>query len=57
MNDKDLDSRLRQFLEDEARSCSMDPGCVTEEYVFRLWGGAVPLEEIQAALKRIKDNR
>ena len=25
--------RLREFLENEARSCSMDFGCVTAEYV------------------------
>lgn len=46
-----LTDRLRLFLEDEARSCSMDPGCVTPEYVFRMWGGAVPLEQIEEAFK------
>jgi len=53
-NNPDLISRLRQFLEDEARSCSMDPGCITPEYVFRMWGGQVPLEEIEAALNELK---
>lgn len=53
-NNLDLISRLRQFLEDEARSCSMDPGCITPEYVFRMWGGQVPLEEIEAALNELK---
>ncbi len=46
--------RLRRFIEDEARSCSMDPGCITPEYVFRMWGGSVPLEEIEAAMKLIR---
>lgn len=46
-----LTDRLRLFLEAEARSCSMDPGCVTPEYVFRMWGGAVPLEQIEEAFK------
>lgn len=50
----ELKNRLRQFLEDEARSCSMDPGCITPEYVFRMWGGQVPLEEIEEALKELK---
>ena len=46
--------KLRQFLENEARSCSMDPGCVTPEYVFRRWGGQVPLEEIEAVMNELK---
>lgn len=50
----DLLEKLRQFLESEARSCSMDPGCITPEYVFRMWGGQVPLEEIEAALNELK---
>ena len=29
--------RLREFMESEARSCSMDPGCITPEYVYRMW--------------------
>lgn len=50
----DIVSRLRSFIEDEARSCSMDPGCITPEYVFRMWGGEVPLKDIQVALKELK---
>ena len=42
------------FLESEARSCSMDPGCITPEYVYRMWGGMVPLNEIEQAFKLIK---
>lgn len=48
-------SRLQQFLESEARSCSMDFGCVTPQYVYRMWGGTVALEEIEAGLKEIKN--
>jgi len=48
-------SRLQQFLESEARSCSMDFGCITPDYVFRMWGGTVALEEIEAGLKEIKN--
>ena len=48
-------SRLQQFLESEARSCSMDFGCVTPQYVYRMWGGSVALEEIEAGLKEIKN--
>lgn len=31
-----LVGRLKAFLENEARSCSMDPACVTPEYVCRI---------------------
>lgn len=49
--EKDIASRLREFMENEAKSCSMDFGCITPEYVYRMWGGSVPLEEIIAAMK------
>ena len=55
MDHKDNISRLRAFIEDEARSCSMDPGCITPEYVYRMWGGAVPLDEIKAAMAKIEN--
>ena len=47
---------LRQFLENEARSCSMDFGCVTPLYVYRMWGGAEPYEESEKALDYLKAN-
>lgn len=47
--------RLREFMENEARSCSMDPGCITPEYVWRMWGGNVPLEEIEKAMRALKE--
>lgn len=50
-----LHSLLIQFIENEARSCSMDFGCVTPLYVYRMWGGTVVLEDIEAGLKDIKN--
>lgn len=47
--DMDMTERLKEFMENEARSCSMDFGCVTPEYVYRMWGGSVPLDDIEAA--------
>lgn len=47
--------RLHQFIENEARSCSMDFGCITSLYVYRMWGGTVALEDIEAGLKEIKN--
>lgn len=49
-----LCSLLTQFIENEMRSCSMDYGCITAEYVYRMWGGTVALEDIEAAMAEIK---
>lgn len=43
--------KLNSFMENEARSCSMDFGCVTPEYVYRMWGGQVPFETIKEAFR------
>ena len=47
--------RLKEFMENEARSCSMDFGCVTPEYVYSMWGGVVAIEDIENGLKIIKN--
>lgn len=47
-------ARLKEFLENEARSCSMDFGCVTPEYVYRMWGGTVAIVDITEALNVCK---
>ena len=51
----ELLDRMRQFIEDEARSCSMEQALITPEYVFRMWGDKVSFEEIEAALKLCKN--
>ena len=51
---EDIVIRLREFIENEMRSCSMDIGGITPEYVQRMWGGRVPLEDIKAAMKVLK---
>lgn len=50
----DIIDRLREFLETEARSCSMDFGCVTPEYVFRSWGGKFSIEVIENGLTELR---
>ncbi len=55
--EKYIVSRLQDFLESEARSCSMDPGCITPEYVYRMWGGSVPINDIEEAMKTLKDSK
>ena len=49
-----LVDRLREFIEMEARSGSMDPGCITPLYVYRMWGGSVSMEEIEAGLQELR---
>ena len=49
-----LVEKIKQFLENEARSCSMDFGCITPEYVSRMFGGTVPMDEIADALNEAK---
>ena len=50
----DVVERLRQFMENEARSCSMDFGGITPLFVYRMWNGDVPLDEIESAMAEIK---
>ena len=52
--EKNIVARLRAFMENEAKSCSMDFGCITPEYVYRMWGGTVKFEEIEEAMKVVK---
>ena len=51
-----LRSLLTQFIENEMRSCSMDYGCITPEYVQRAWGGRVAIEDIEATFEELKRN-
>ena len=49
-----LVDRLRELIEDEARSCSMDFGCITPKYVHRMLGGTVPMEDIINGFKELQ---
>ena len=51
---EDVINSLKVFIEDEARSCSMDFGCVTPVYLCRMWGGTVAFEDIEAGLIELK---
>jgi hypothetical protein len=52
---EDVVSRLKEFLEIEARSGSMDFGCITPLYVYRMWGGAIPMEDIENGLIELRN--
>lgn len=49
-----LIEKLKQFIEHENRSCSMDFGCMTPEYIFRMFGGRFSIEEIENGLAEVK---
>lgn len=51
---EDIVDRLRSFMENEMKSCSMDIGGITPEYVQRMWGGRVPLGYIKAAMAEVR---
>jgi hypothetical protein len=50
----DIISRLKEFMENEARSCSMDFGCITPMYVYRMFGGQYSMEDIEKGLKEVR---
>ena len=52
----EIHQRLKRFLDDEAKSCSMDYGCVTPLYVYRAFGGTMPIDQIESALSYLKAN-
>lgn len=54
MTESELIEKIRAFMESEARSCSMDFGCITPEYLYRMWGGKVSLEEIEKAMESVE---
>ena len=49
----DIKERVRTLMENEARSCSMDFGCVDAKYVQRMLGGVYSIEDIETALKAV----
>ena len=51
---EDVVSRLREFIENEMRSCSMDVGGITPKYVQRVWGGRVTIEDITQGLTELR---
>lgn len=54
MTETNLVNRLRELIDDEARSCSMDYGCITPQYIQRLWGGTVAIEDIENGFRELQ---
>jgi hypothetical protein len=47
-------NRIREFMENEARSGSMDFGCVTPIYVYRMFGGQYSIADIENGLTELR---
>ena len=54
MTDTSLEERLQSFIESEGKSCSFDPELITPEFVYRMWGGSVAIDEIATGLTELQ---
>ena len=54
MTEMTLKDRLKSFIDNEMRSCSMDIGGITPLYVYRMWGGKVAIEKIAKAMEEVR---
>ena len=53
MDNQNLKRKIKEFIEQEGKSCSMDISGITPEYIYRMWGGKVSLENIKLAMEGI----
>ena len=51
----ELINSLKEFMENEARSGSMDFGCITPLYVYRMFGGQYSMADIESWLTELKE--
>lgn len=50
----ELIDRLKELIENEARSGSMDFACITPIYAYRMFGGQYSMEAIESGLAELK---
>lgn len=50
----DICLKLKEFIDNEMRSCSMDIGGITPLFVYRMWGGRCSIEEIEHGLMELR---
>ena len=50
----DIVLRIRNLIENETKSCSMDFGGITPLYVYRMLGGSVNIEKIEQVMSNIR---
>ena len=51
---EDVVPLLKEFMENEARSGSMDFGCITPLYVYRMFGGQYSMKDIESELTELR---
>ena len=56
INMNEIVEKLQAFIEIEGQSCSFDQGLITPEYVYRMWGGSVAIDEIATGLTELRKN-
>lgn len=56
-NNINIVAHLQKFIENKAKSCSIDFGCISHEYIYRMWGGQVPSEKIEKGLWEIRKGK
>lgn len=56
MTDSSLEERLQSFIESDGKSCFFGPELITAKYVYRMWGGAVAIEDIATAMEEVRSN-
>ena len=53
---QDISLKLKEFMENETWSCRMDFGCMTPEYVYRMWGGKFSMAEIEKGFVELRSH-
>ena len=54
MVEMDLVDKIKELIENEGKSCSMDICGITPLYVYRMWGGNFSIDEIENGLAEIR---
>lgn len=54
INMNEIVEKWQAFIEIEGQSCSFEPKLITPEYVHRMWGGAVVIEDIATAMEEVR---
>ena len=49
-----ITEKIRDLMENEARSGSMDFGCITPLYAYRMFGGQYSMEAIESGLTELR---
>ena len=49
-----LVDKINELIENEGKSCSMDFGCITPEYVYKMWGGKFSMVDIENGLRELR---